>query len=400
MEDTTPQDLNSVSQVTIQFTDKLVGDINPFSVEDELNAFIDGQVELRPGRRGGNTLNAVVKTDQVSLLCTLTSLCGCPVNITPLEPPKLGPRGFIRCHLLNNLSPEAIQDRLKSQGVVAVRKLLSALDPKRDPGYVLTFDCEIPEKLKVCGMCLPVAIYSSPPMRCYGCQTYGHVQAYCKRRRVCPRCALTHDGDHDEKGCSLPQRCAACRGPHDSRSTFCPQYKKEARAKKYAQSQQISVPDAKVLLSQSLQRSQNLSQQDMGRKVQGNFTYAQAAASNQQTNEASPVEGTLGGGCTACPALEVRLSALEKMMQNMGNLFKTVADLSNSMASLTTTLSSLVAKVDLLAQTSGEVDGAQPTQKKRRQLPQRSNSASRQTTVAPSEDTQKVLGDILSNEPF
>lgn len=356
----------------VEFQGKSINDVNPFQVEDEMNAVIDGEVEIRAGKRGGSVNKLTVRVDavDVSRLCALTVLCGSPVVISTLQPPApLLQRGLIRCSLLDTLTPEDILERLKPQGVVAVRKLVSALDPKRSPGYVLSFDGEVPGMLKVCGMRLPVGPYSPPPMRCYGCQRYGHVKANCVRSRVCPRCALAHDGTHDEAVCSSPPRCAACRGPHDSRSTFCPQYRREANAKRYAREHDVSVSEAKVVLSQS---SSQPPPRRVSKNVQENLSYASVtgSGSSQQSGDAFSQIPPTQSQCGSCSSLEARLTALESVVNTVATLAQTVAGLSSSMSSLTHTLNILVAKVDSLASAVDDSEKGPTKVKKRRQVSQ------------------------------
>lgn len=66
-------------------------------------------------------------------------------------------------------------------------------------------------------------------VRCYKCQSYGHVAKYCKDKLCCGFCA----GEHDRRQCSadqsLPEVCRACKRfgkPANHSVTFkeCPAY--------------------------------------------------------------------------------------------------------------------------------------------------------------------------------
>lgn len=73
----------------------------------------------------------------------------------------------------------------------------------------------------------------NPVVRCYKCQTYGHVGKYCRNKQVCPHCT----GEHDLKNCKRKDqspRCANCRAAnreyhHDLTSTKCPEYERAVR---------------------------------------------------------------------------------------------------------------------------------------------------------------------------
>ena len=54
--------------------------------------------------------------------------------------------------------------------------------------------------------------YVPPPLRCYKCQKYGHITAYCKGKQVCGRCGGEHEFGKCEPGAQL--KCSNCGGDH------------------------------------------------------------------------------------------------------------------------------------------------------------------------------------------
>lgn len=338
--------------VAVNFLTVSVSEINAFQAEDELNTALSGEVELRAskGIASAKTLLVKVANEHLPRLLAVTQLCGHAVTTAAIQPSVSVPRGLIRCHLLRTLNCEDILNRLKDQGVTGVRKLVSALDPKREPGYVLSFKGDVvPEKIKVCGMRLPVGVYTSPPLRCYGCQRYGHVRAACTRGRACPRCATPHDGSHDEAACTLPPRCVSCRGPHDSRAVSCPQYRREANAKRLAKTEGVSVADAKVLLTQQIQKPPR----SVNRTVDDTVSYAHVTGS-------TPPAATNSPSCQ-CSSLESRVASLE-------SLAATVSSLAQTVAQLTHTINILVTKVDSLLDSADSSGSPQPVSKKKRSV--------------------------------
>lgn len=350
--------------VTVTFTSASVSDINAFNAEDELNAAVNGEVELRASVKDAKSLLVKVTSAQLPRLLALTRLCGLAVTTSTVQPTATPPKGLIRCRLLGKLSCEDILERLEAQGVTGVRRLVSALDPKREPGYVLSFGEEpVPEKIKVCGMRIPVGAYSQPPLRCFGCQRYGHAKAACGRRRACPRCATPHDGAHDEENCTLPPRCVSCRGPHDARATSCPQYRREATAKRLAKAEGVTVADAKVLLTQ--QRQAPAQPRRDSREVSASISYASVSSSQLATQPpaAQPIS-------CQCSSLESRVAALESIAASVASLAQTMAGLTANLNSLTSTVTMLAAKVESLASAdrSGETS---PKKKRQKSSPAR-----------------------------
>ncbi len=76
------------------------------------------------------------------------------------------------------------------------------------------------------------------PVRCFKCQSFGHVAAACTRDQRCPRCGEAHsrvDCPRQE-----PPTCVNCEGPHSSAWKGCPKFREFAKQersgrKSYAQ---------------------------------------------------------------------------------------------------------------------------------------------------------------------
>lgn len=68
----------------------------------------------------------------------------------------------------------------------------------------------------------------NPLVRCYKCQSFGHVAKYCKNKVVCPHCAEGHEGK-ECKNKNRPARCANCLSAkkdsgHAIGHPRCPEY--------------------------------------------------------------------------------------------------------------------------------------------------------------------------------
>lgn len=323
---------------------------NPFTVSAELKR-VAGEVHVTPGKAG--TLLLFVLPEQVEKLLLLESLCAQPVHVEHYNRPPMLPRGVIRCRDLHHLSVEEITDGLRPQGIIEVKKLTSTLNPQREPGYVLTFDSSVPEKVKIGYIQVVVAPYKLPPLRCYKCQRYGHRSINCARNHVCPRCAKTHDGSHDPASCTAPPRCTACRGPHDSRSTFCPQYKKERDAKRLAETQGIPVSQAKMVVSSQISQTQKKS----------TLSYAAIASISNNSQSEQSFTQSQQADCQTCPALEARIAELETTMKSLVSLPAVMKNFEFALTALTETVGVLTSKIDNLLRAGND---GYSTKKKRR----------------------------------
>lgn len=125
--------------------------------------------------------------------------------------------------------------------------------------YALSFNkAQIPEYIVIMYTKYKVKPYYPLPIRCYRCQKYGHGLP-CKRAPVCPKCAITHDGNHKEEECTGPEKCAACGGNHTVRHSGCPKFIFETRVTRYAQDYQTTYTDARkaIMKEKSLINDKN-----------------------------------------------------------------------------------------------------------------------------------------------
>jgi len=76
-------------------------------------------------------------------------------------------------------------------------------------------------------------------IRCFNCQSLGHLAANCKNQKRCEVCSCTHV---DDKLCSGDELCVNCGGSHRSSSSKCPVYitRYANLAGKYSESQYIA----------------------------------------------------------------------------------------------------------------------------------------------------------------
>ena len=92
---------------------------------------------------------------------------------------------------------------------------------------ILSFQGNIPGKVKIGYLSFKVKPYVREPTRCYKCNAYGHIAMNCLNEAKCPRCL----GEHSLKECpnkEAEMRCTSCISTsHHTGQAVCPQRKIE-----------------------------------------------------------------------------------------------------------------------------------------------------------------------------
>ncbi|XP_049912384.1 uncharacterized protein LOC126397555 [Epinephelus moara] len=108
-----------------------------------------------------------------------------------------------------------LRENIKGGTVTNVRRLKTwRLGEKVDSMSVLLEfnEGKLPDSVFVGFMRYNVREYVPPPLRCYKCQKYGHIAAYCKGKQVCGRCGGEHEFGKCEPGAKL--KCSNYGGDH------------------------------------------------------------------------------------------------------------------------------------------------------------------------------------------
>jgi len=100
----------------------------------------------------------------------------------------------------------------------------------------------LPQFLQVDGRRYKVHLYVPKPLRCDGCQFFGHTKLSCSREVVCSRCS----GSHSFANCpdKTKIRCADCGQAHSAAYKNCPVYIKTQAALRIRAEQNITLADA------------------------------------------------------------------------------------------------------------------------------------------------------------
>lgn len=96
---------------------------------------------------------------------------------------------------------------------------------------VLTFlGQNLPEKIYVYHMSIPVDTYKLPTIQCHKCCRFGHTKDHCRSNPRCARCAQNHAASD----CSVPDSnisCLYCSGPHAATDNRCPEFSRQRSIK-------------------------------------------------------------------------------------------------------------------------------------------------------------------------
>ncbi|XP_071052624.1 uncharacterized protein [Onthophagus taurus] len=163
-------------------------------------------------------------------------------------------KGIVYCPDLLNCTEEEIQQEMKGQGVIEVRRIKTRkagllVDT---PNHILTFNKALSAK-KGQGSILRLRskdIYIPAPMRCFKCQRFGHTSLRCEAEQICVCGKAAHEG----QPCESPLVCVNCGGPHSARSRVCPVYKKEVAIQEIKTKERLTYAEAKRKV-QAMQRT-------------------------------------------------------------------------------------------------------------------------------------------------
>lgn len=171
--------------------------ISPFVIKKTIDHACDGEVESCKKTRDGSLLIKTKNTLQATKLLKLKQMT--TKEITASEHKTLNyTKGVIYCNELRYISEYEILEKLKTQKVTAIRKILrkqpsNAEDNKFMPSetvlIIITFAThKLPEQLRIGYEAVRVRPYIPQPLRCRNCLRFGHPTAACKSIETCTNC--------------------------------------------------------------------------------------------------------------------------------------------------------------------------------------------------------------------
>ena len=197
------------------------------------------EIEMRTAESACKLLNSSTLTIQTKHISRTV-----PIAVRQ-HPTKGFVTGVITVPDLEDVDEEDILEELRDQGVQRVRRLKRRDDGNTVPSdtFVLSFSQEIlPAKVRVAWRSARVRPYVPNPVRCFKCQSYGHMASSCRGKERCGRCASF---DHKTSACQATKPKCACGGDHECWSRDCP--KLAAEKQKAKDKAGVSRPPARAL---------------------------------------------------------------------------------------------------------------------------------------------------------
>ena len=124
-----------------------------------------------------------------------------------------------------NYTDSEIQQELQSQLVSDAHRIVNSKGEKT-PTIILTFSTERPPTSVKFGdhddLSTRVYPYKQRPRQCTSCLVFGHGPKFCRKEKLCHKCA--EPADHKADACPNQVRCFNCEGEHSALSKDCPLY--------------------------------------------------------------------------------------------------------------------------------------------------------------------------------
>ena len=227
--------------------EKSISRLSPFEIEKGFRDCV-GTIANAKKLSSGALLAQVQSEAQAADLQKLSTFASCPVKVSQHRSLNTS-KGVIRSFDLSQTDQQEILDNLAEQHVTAVQHITQKKNGeiKNSGSVILTFSgINLPDEIKVGCQKVAVTRYIPRPLRCFGCQKFGHHQTVCKHQKLCANCGLpAHD---DESPCSRPPKCVNCGGDHPAFKPTCPVWITETEICRVKVTNRLSYPEAKKLV--------------------------------------------------------------------------------------------------------------------------------------------------------
>ena len=217
--------------------------LSPFAVSKGING-LAGEPKTLKRLRSGAYLVEVTRKAHADNLLKSKLLAMVPIKVSPHRSLN-SKKGVLWCRELDTVSLTEIKEELASQQVTEVKRISVTRAGKKENThtYILTFGTpDLPTKIKVGYLSVPIKPYIPNPLRCFRCQRFGHHRDQCKSPEVCGKCGNT---DHSKEHCEVDPACVNCKGKHEASSKNCPSWKKEKEISRIKTERNLPYPQAR-----------------------------------------------------------------------------------------------------------------------------------------------------------
>lgn len=225
--------------LTVKILDegKNFNNISPFVIFRWISK-IGKDIPIKKCKKDGTLTVTCVSESSSKKLLSLTNFESYRINVTPHKTLNTT-KGVFRCSEIESLPNDEILSELRDQQVIHLRRIV----PKKGRTiFVATFmSAELPERIRLAYMSIPINPYIPQPLRCYKCHRMNHTTRSCKSRiDVCGKCAKEkHEGDCDSI------KCCNCGEEHFAWDRKCEVYKTQASIVRTMTLQRIPYNEAK-----------------------------------------------------------------------------------------------------------------------------------------------------------
>ena len=206
----------------------------------------------------------------------LQKICGCDVEISEPRNKRDNNYNLLDKVIVFGVSEDFADDNIRKQtGNTQVKRLLKGTNKEKTTTVVLSFTGEAPKAVKIGFESFRTKLYIPPPIRCWKCNSFGHIEKSCKGKICCPRCAQAHSfkdcPQRNETALSeINAKCKNCKGDHAAAFKRCPFYLKVKEIIEIKTKNQMTYAEAAKVFASSQQvattlRSSNDNPEGSGR---------------------------------------------------------------------------------------------------------------------------------------
>ena len=142
------------------------------------------------------------------------------------------------------ISDEEITDMIGNEWSRRIEKYSNGAKV-RTTAVIVAFSGDLPASVNLGLLKFKVRVYVPAPMRCAGCNRYGHKISVCRLPKACARCSGAHDfTDCPNIGDPNGIKCVNCKGAHSAAYRGCPKYVEVSKALEISAKDRISYRDA------------------------------------------------------------------------------------------------------------------------------------------------------------
>lgn len=225
------------------------------SMKNVSPVYIDKAINLTAGdvkdvrrMKDGTILIETFNQSQADKLCNLTTLYKVYHVTISLHPFLNTSKGVLRAEDFEYMTDAEIVEGLEKYHCLSVRRITRKTkngDVVNTSTLVATFNLPaVPVKVKFGFLSLNVRPFYPNPLRCFGCQLFGHSSKNCKEPALCGRCS---QHKHDPEDCIHPEQCFNCKENHPSWSRSCPTFIQEQDIVKIKVDERVSYFKARSL---------------------------------------------------------------------------------------------------------------------------------------------------------